>query len=236
MPYPGLLNAESLPLQQSTAGPYLHRRHSDTVLAQFLWGLWILVHTRFVWALQASLACMGFDSKCNFVPPTIFLGLLLCLWMWGIFFLVGSNILLSTVAQQIVVILEFSLSSIPILCGLFVAHQTLLSMDFSRQEYWNGLLFPLPGDLPDLGIEFTFLCLLHCRQILHHWATKLLRWLSGEESSCSKAYHIVQNLPANAGGIEDMDSIPGSGRCPGGGNDNPPQYFYWANPMDREAG
>ena len=153
----------------------------------------------------------------------------------GYLFLVGSNILLSTVAQQRVVILDFSLSSIPILCGLFVAHQTLLSMDFSRQEYWNGLLFPLPGDLPDLGIEFTFLCLLHCMQILHHWATKLPRWLSGEESSCSKAYHIVQNLSANAGGIEDMDLMPGSGRCPGGSNDNPPQYFSWANPMDREA-
>ena len=26
-------------------------------------------------------------------------------------------------------------------------------MEFSRQEYWNGLPFPSPGDLPDLGIE-----------------------------------------------------------------------------------
>ena len=26
-------------------------------------------------------------------------------------------------------------------------------MEFSRQEYWSGLLFPSPGDLPDLGIE-----------------------------------------------------------------------------------
>ena len=32
---------------------------------------------------------MGFDSKCNFAPPTILLELLLCLWMWGIFFLNG---------------------------------------------------------------------------------------------------------------------------------------------------
>ena len=40
----------------------------------------------FVWALCVSLVCMGFDSKCNFTPPTIFLGLLLCSWMWGIFF------------------------------------------------------------------------------------------------------------------------------------------------------
>ena len=29
-------------------------------------------------------------------------------------------------------------------------------MEFSRQEYWNGLPFPPPGYLPDLGIEPTF--------------------------------------------------------------------------------
>ena len=31
--------------------------------------------------------------------------------------------------------------------------QAPLFMGFSRQEYWNGLSFPSPGDLPDLGIE-----------------------------------------------------------------------------------
>ena len=34
-----------------------------------------------------------------------------------------------------------------------VAHQAPPSMRFSRQEYWNGLPFPSPGDLPDPGIE-----------------------------------------------------------------------------------
>ena len=34
-----------------------------------------------------------------------------------------------------------------------VAHQAPLSMEFSRQEYWRGLPFPSPGDLPDPGIE-----------------------------------------------------------------------------------
>ena len=34
-----------------------------------------------------------------------------------------------------------------------VAHQAPLSMGFSRPEYWNGLPFPSPGDLPDPGIE-----------------------------------------------------------------------------------
>ena len=33
------------------------------------------------------------------------------------------------------------------------AHQALLSMGFSRQEYWSGLLCPPPGDLPSPGIE-----------------------------------------------------------------------------------
>ena len=36
-----------------------------------------------------------------------------------------------------------------------VAHQAPLSMGFSRQEYWGGLPFPSPGDLPDPGIEPT---------------------------------------------------------------------------------
>ena len=34
-----------------------------------------------------------------------------------------------------------------------VAHQTPLSMEISRQEYWIGLPFPSPGDLLNLGIE-----------------------------------------------------------------------------------
>ena len=34
-----------------------------------------------------------------------------------------------------------------------VAHQAALSMGFSRQEYWSGLPFSSPGDLPDPGIE-----------------------------------------------------------------------------------
>ena len=34
--------------------------------------------------------------------------------------------------------------------------QAPLSMGFSRQEYWSGLLFPSPGDLPNPGIEPGF--------------------------------------------------------------------------------
>ena len=34
-----------------------------------------------------------------------------------------------------------------------VACQASLSVELSRQEYWSGLPFPTPGDLPDSGIE-----------------------------------------------------------------------------------
>ena len=34
-----------------------------------------------------------------------------------------------------------------------VAYQALQSMGFSRQEYWSGLPFPSPADLPNPGIE-----------------------------------------------------------------------------------
>ena len=37
-----------------------------------------------------------------------------------------------------------------------VACQAPLSMEFSRQEYWSGLPFPTPGDIPNPGIEPEF--------------------------------------------------------------------------------
>ena len=37
--------------------------------------------------------------------------------------------------------------------GLYVAHQAPLSMGISRQEYWSGLPFPSPGDLPKPGVK-----------------------------------------------------------------------------------
>ena len=36
------------------------------------------------------------------------------------------------------------------------AYQAPLSVGFSRQEYWNGLPFPSPADLPNPGIEPRF--------------------------------------------------------------------------------
>ena len=110
--------------------------------------------------------------------------------------------------------------------------------------------FPSPGDLPNAGTEptplaspalagrfftpctaweacsqlqFPPLALLSLHSIcfgvlyLHF---QLPWWLSGKESACHTG---------------DVGSIPGSGRSPGGGHNNPLQYSCLENPMDRGA-
>ena len=57
-------------------------------------------------------------------------------------------------------------------------------------------------------------------------------WLLTRERAFQVAL-VVKNLPANAGDIRDVGSIPGSGRSPGGGHGNPLQYFCLKNPVDR---
>ena len=46
---------------------------------------------------------------------------------------------------------------------------------------------------------------------------------------------MVKNLPANAGDLRDVDSIPGLGISSRGGNGNPLRYSCLENPMDRGA-
>ena len=88
-----------------------------------------------------------------------------------------------------------------------VARQAPLSMGFPGQEYRNGLTFPSPGDLPDLGIKPV------SPQLASRFFTI---WgfpggSAGKESSC------------NAG---DPGSIPGLGRSPGKGY---PLQYSWAS-------
>ena len=45
----------------------------------------------------------------------------------------------------------------------------------------------------------------------------------------------VKNPPASSGEVRDTDSIPGSGRSPGGGHGDPLQYSSLESPMDRGA-
>ena len=52
------------------------------------------------------------------------------------------------------IVIVKSLSRVRLFATLWtVAYQASPSMGFSRQEYWSGLPFPSPGDLPDPGIK-----------------------------------------------------------------------------------
>ena len=51
-----------------------------------------------------------------------------------------------------------------------VAHQAPLSVGFPRQEYWRGLPFPSPGDLPNTGIQP--MSPAFAKQILYHCTTR----------------------------------------------------------------
>ena len=82
MPHPGVLLPEPLPLWPATADLHLLRRHSNTVLSRSLWGLWVLVCTRFVWGLWASV-WQVWGLMLNVISS---LRLLLCPCTRGIFF------------------------------------------------------------------------------------------------------------------------------------------------------
>ena len=53
--------------------------------------------------------------------------------------------------------------------------------------------------------------------------------------NASQVALMVKNLPTNAGDKRDVGLIPGSGRSPGGGHDNPLKCSHLENPMDRRA-
>ena len=114
-----------------------------------------------------------------------------------------------------------------------------MSMAFSKQEYWSGLPFPSPGDLPHPGID-TGSPALQAESL----QSDLLRNRFTEESSRnrfterqylltenvygfpylqshSQVALVIKNLTASAGDMRDMSSIPGSGRSSGGGHGNP---------------
>ena len=50
------------------------------------------------------------------------------------------------------------------------AHHVSVSMGFPRQEYWSGVSFPPPGDLPKYRNRTLISCM--GRQVLYHWANR----------------------------------------------------------------
>ena len=60
-------------------------------------------------------------------------------------------------------------------------------MGFSRQEYWGGLPFPPPGDLPDPGIKPAFPALQAVPLPLSHWVVFLVVMYRCESGTIKKA-------------------------------------------------
>ena len=112
-----------------------------------------------------------------------------------------------------------------------VAYQAPLSRRFSRQEYWSGLSWPPPGDLPNPGIEPRSPTLQ---------ADSLPLVPPGNPGTSSHLAKILQvsfsfyfdrmGFPGGSAGKEsacnagDLGSIPGLGRSPGEGKGCPLQY------------
>ena len=115
-----------------------------------------------------------------------------------------------------------------------VAHQGPLSVGFPRQEYWSGLPFPPPGDLPNPGVEpkspasqADSLPLSHQESpdVFYYRVEQLLGFpggTSGEEPACLCRRY-------------EMGSIPESGRSSEGGHGDLLQHSCLENPLDRGA-
>ena len=105
---------------------------------------------------------------------------------------------------------------------------------FSRQEYWSGLPYPPPGNLPNPGIKLGSPALpadfyqlsyqgspnpvIIISYYYHNLLEAFLGGSVGKESACN---------------VGDPGSIPGWGRSLGEGNGNPLQYSCLENPIDR---
>ena len=88
-------------------------------------------------------------------------------------------------------------------------------MGFSRQEYWSGLPYPPPGDLPNPGIKPKSPA---WRQILYHWATwealhpkineSFSNVLWGQRPFLYPQEHLTLRLSANICCVEPCNPVP----------------------------
>ena len=118
---------------------------------------------------KLSFKCTSFHSFCSFLFSIIFL---LCLYSFYLIF-IPLPFSFFWPSKKCFFLLLFLISPFFLLCFSLlsesavkslsrvrvfatpwtVAYKAPLSMGFSRQEYWSGLPFPSPGDLPNPGIE-----------------------------------------------------------------------------------
>ena len=129
-------------------------------------------------------------------------------------------------------------------------------MEFSTPEYWSGqpfcpLLSSQPRDLTQVShIAGGFFTSWATREAQEYQEYYPFSRRSSQPRNRTRVYciasgfftvwaireaQVVKKPPANAGDLRDVGLIPGLGRSPGKGNDNPLQYPCLENPMDRGA-
>ena len=113
-----------------------------------------------------------------------------------------------------------------------IACQAPPSMGFCRQEDWSGWPFPSPRILPTQGSNPG---LPHCRQTLYQLSHQEIPSSYHGEVKIWNSSRMVKNLPESACKAGDLGSMTGSERSAGEGNDNPLQYSFLENPVDRGA-
>ena len=121
--------------------------------------------------------------------------------------------------------------------GRTVAYQPPLSMEFSRQEYCNGLPFPSAEDLPNPGIELGSPALQADALPSEPPGKSQIEAMTGLVfvSICFLTRHghslpcvlgpvVAQMVKKSVCNVGNPGSIPGLGRSPGQGHGNPFQY------------
>ena len=108
------------------------------------------------------------------------------------------------------IVCAYSLSPVPLFVTTqTVAHQSPLSMGFSRAEHWSGLPRPPPGDLPNQELNPG---LPHCRQILYHLSHQgspgILQRVPYAAAAAAAAAKSLQSCPTLCDPIDG--SPPGS--------------------------
>ena len=135
-----------------------------------------------------------------------------------------------------------------------VATRLLCPLGFSRQEYWSGLPFPPPGDLPNPGIKPSFPTLqvdslpseppgkpIFLKNRLYVFGGKAISIIFSHIHLCflKLRCNLHIGLPKwlsskeSTCNAEDTVSIAECGRSPGEGNGNPHQHSCLGSPMDR---
>ena len=132
--------------------------------------------------------------------------------------------------------------------------RVLCPWGFSRQDYWNGLPYHPPGDLPNPGIEPRFSCIAGglFYHLSHQESPKLLEWVAYSFSRRSSQPRNWSGVSCVTGGFFTswatreaylpqwgsliLEFIVSRLLTAGGeGNGTPLQYSCLENPMDRGA-